>query len=357
MKVLCVCPIGIGNYLLMYPACHAIRQARPDVSLHLLGLRFGLDELARGDALWSAIHVFDPTAIRYDFLHQARIIRSLRAEKFGASLNFFPSNMWRYNLLPVLAGVPKRYAFDYDYKPLSKLAFLSTNRAPVDADVHDARQNMNLAALFTAVKSVAAQPLGFPALFGSEERAWADGFLSCSDSKRRVAVHPGSSAQHGMIHKRWPPERFALLADRVCETLGADAFVFGGRGEEPLKQAVARSMTHRCIAVPRASLKRTAALLSMCSVCLCNDSGLMHLASCAGVPTAAVFGPTDEKRNGPLGPKALTVRKQMPGFPLWTARNVGNRTAMPGVDPGASLKALSVDDAWEQVEPWLKQGQ
>jgi hypothetical protein len=43
----------------------------------------------------------------------------------------------------------------------------------------------------------------------------------------------------------------------------------------------------------------------------------------------------------------------MAGFPLWTANNVGVRAVKNGIDPSASLKALSVDEAWEKVEPWL----
>ena len=79
----------------------------------------------------------------------------------------------------------------------------------------------------------------------------------------------------------------------------------------------------------------------------------MHIAACSGIPVAAVFGPTDEKRNGPVGCGHLIIRKKMPGFPLWTARNAGVRTGLGKIDPQASLKALTVEDAWNLTEPWL----
>ena len=39
-----------------------------------------------------------------------------------------------------------------------------------------------------------------------------------------------------------------------------------------------------------------------------NDSGLMHIAAAAGVPTVGLFGPSDERRYGPWGPLTKAVR-------------------------------------------------
>lgn len=54
-----------------------------------------------------------------------------------------------------------------------------------------------------------------------------------------------------------------------------------------------------------------------------------------------------------MGEGNLVIRREMAGFPLWTAGNVGVRSVKSDIDPSASLKALSVDEAWEKVEPWL----
>ncbi|MBD3393757.1 MAG: hypothetical protein GF418_16620 [Chitinivibrionales bacterium] len=354
MKVLCICPIGIGNYLLVYPACHALKQSRPEYSLHLLGLRLGIAGLAEGDPVWDGVHVFDPTRMGLDPVQRFSIMRSLRRQHFDASLNFFPSNKWLYHLLPLCAGIRRRFGFAYAYSPITTLPFLITDTVPVDTSLHDARQNMNLAALAADRSAIAGQALQFPALFSDTDKKRAGERLSRYGDGPFIGVHPGSSAEHGMILKRWAPERFAALADRMCEKTGAQALILGGAEEDPIKQAVADAMHAPCRVVEQASLRETAALLNECILCLCNDSGLMHIASCGGVPTAAIFGPTDEKRNGPLGQGSLVIRKHMPGFPLWTADTAGDRTVPKGIDPGQSLDALTVDDAWEQVMPWLE---
>lgn len=156
-----------------------------------------------------------------------------------------------------------------------------------------------------------------------------------------------------MDAKRWPPERFGELADRICTRLDSEALIFGGPDETELKHAVAAVMKRPCRIIEPHHLTITAALLRECILCLCNDSGIMHLAACGGVPVAALFGPTDERRNGPYGTSHCIIRKRMEGFPLWTAANVGSRAMPRGVDPRRSLLALSVDEAWELMNDFL----
>ncbi|HAJ80614.1 MAG TPA: hypothetical protein DCO75_12685 [Fibrobacteres bacterium] len=353
MKILCICPIGIGNYLLCYPAFVVIKKAMPSAFLHLLALRSGIAGLAQGDPLWNGITTIDPTKIASSPLAPISVLAALRAEKFDASLNFFPSNTWQYNLFPYLAGVRRRYGFSYQVSPVYRLQKLCNNRIPVDVDLHDVYQNYRLAEFFLQKKTGKPDPV-FPVIFTEEERRTALLDLeTLSVNKLRIAVHPGSSAEHGMDAKRWPPDKFAGLTDMVCREFNAEAYIFGGPGEESIKNEVATNMRCAAHVIPPAPLSKTAALLSGCSFCICNDSGLMHIASCMGVPTAGIFGPTDEKRNGPFGRNSLVIRKNMEGFPVWTARNVGCRALAGGIDPMLSLKALSVEEAWAILRPWI----
>jgi lipopolysaccharide heptosyltransferase II len=350
MKILCVCPIGVGNYLLCYPAFRLLKKAAPDGALHLLALREGIAELARGDALWDSVTIFDPTKIRKNFLAVFLAVLRLRAQKFDASLNFFPSNTWQYSLLPWLAGIKKRFAFKYCLSGPLKLSFLSNYATPVNVALHDVEQNFLIVASYLG-KEPEARTIVFPNLFSESEKQWATLHMaSLSPNKIRIGVHPGSSAEHGMDAKRWSPENFAGLADLVAQLTKGEVYIFGGPDEEPLKKRVAEALASNGHVMGPVSLTKTAALLKQCTLCICNDSGLMHIAACSGVPTVGIFGPTDEKRNGPVGEKTLVIRKKMQGFPMWTARSVGNRC---GIDPQASLKALSVMDAWEQLRPWI----
>ena len=353
MKILCICPIGIGNYILCYPAWARLKQSLPDASLTLLGLRTSIADIARGDALWDDIVLFDPTKLKGKIGEQVRIIGQIRNRTFDVSLSFFPSNTWQYNLLPLLCGIPIRWNFDYIRHGKKALSFLNTNRQPVDVSLHDVTQNLAIVDVFTGKKSTNA-PI-FPRLFGDSDAAWVENLIvSIGENKRYIGIHAGSSADHGMDAKRWAPDRFTALADRLCEKFGLEALIFGGKEESDLKEQIATTMRQPSHNIEPQSLAKTAAIIDQCALMLCNDSGLMHMAACQNVPTIAIFGPTDELRNGPFGECTLVVRKKMDGFPVWTAASVGDRKLPDGVDPMASLKALTVDDAWVQIASWLE---
>jgi heptosyltransferase-2 len=348
MRLLCICPIGIGNYLLAWPGCARLKQARPDIEMHCVALRKPIRDLAAHDPLWESVYVFDPTRLK-GVSDRIRVIRDVRDGAFDCSVNLFPSNKAQYNLLPFLAGVPRRYGFSYAYQPLSKLGFLLTDTIAAKDNAHDWEQNVSIAQSIARTE-YAAQPPEFPKLYRDDDMDWARARLG---SEPAIALHPGSSEEHGMIAKRWDPLRFAALADRICERIGARAIILGGPDEQHIKQTVRAAMRGPAETLEPVSLTKTAAVIKSCTLGVCNDSGLMHMCACQGVPTIGIFGPTDERRNGPVGAPSLVVRKQMDGFPVWTARNVGNRALKKHIDPAASLKALTPGEAWEQVAPWL----
>jgi ADP-heptose:LPS heptosyltransferase len=350
MKLLCICPIGIGNYLLCYPAWSKLRKYRPEAELHLLALRKPILDLANGDPLWNRIHCIDPTR-RQGLRKTVSFIMQLRAEHFDVSLSYFPSNTWQYNLLPFLAGIKKRIAFRYHLKAAATLSPLNTSHLPVEPALHDVLQNLMLTTHFLGHPPT-NEPVVFPVLFTDDQLRRTREELR-QGSGRYIAVHPGSSAEHGMDAKRWPAERFGALADRTAALLGAQTLIVGGPDELALKKETAAAMKQPCRVIEPGSLAHTAALLKQCTLCLCNDSGIMHLAACSGIPTAAFFGPTDERRNGPYGADHCIIRKKGTQ-PLWTAANVGKRVVPAGSDPRQSLLDLSVDEAWEQLVPFLQ---
>jgi len=350
MKVLCICPIGIGNYLLCYPAWADLKKRLPEAEIHLLALRKPIVGLAAEDPLWNAVHCIEPAG-KPSPREQVCFILSMRKYRFDVSISFFPSNTWQYHLLPFLAGCRKRFGFRYPLKGMASLSWLSTHRISVNPDLHDVEQNRAIAAMATGSPASLQTEAVFPRLAKKTDRRKAETILDGNGPF--FAIHPGSSIEHGMDAKRWAPERFGAIADLICKATGATALVLGGPDENFLKHKTAEAMTMPVRIVEPLPLPLTAALLKKCTFCLCNDSGIMHLAACNGVPVAAFFGPTDEKRNGPYGSHHCILRKPMDGFPLWTARNVGVRHLPRGTDPNRSLKALSVEDAWSQLAPFL----
>jgi ADP-heptose:LPS heptosyltransferase len=117
------------------------------------------------------------------------------------------------------------------------------------------------------------------------------------------------------VGKTWPLERFSQVAIRLLRNAGAPLeggrlMVLGGREEanlaRDLKEIVARG---RLIDLAgKVDLLTAFACLKRARLFIGNDSGAMHLAAAAGVPTLGLFGPSDERRYGPWGVDARAVR-------------------------------------------------
>jgi ADP-heptose:LPS heptosyltransferase len=114
-----------------------------------------------------------------------------------------------------------------------------------------------------------------------------------------VAIHPGS----GSAAKNWPAEQYAQVVDRLQREYGLASVILGGPAD-----AHALVMVHdRADQPPSAVVERpllvVAALVRRAAAFLGNDSGLAHLAGLLGVPTLALFGPSDPTLWEPLGPR------------------------------------------------------
>ena len=118
-----------------------------------------------------------------------------------------------------------------------------------------------------------------------------------------LAIAPGAN----WPAKRWPPERFRELADRVADRV--DGCVLVGNAEDrPLCAALAARLKPPCLNLcGKTSLLEAGAVLERCAAFVGNDSGLGHLAAAVGTRTLTVFGPGDPARYHPWGPQSVWV--------------------------------------------------
>jgi ADP-heptose:LPS heptosyltransferase len=114
--------------------------------------------------------------------------------------------------------------------------------------------------------------------------------------------------------KQWPADRFAETVRRLTAAdgilPGARVAVLGAADERDAARPVLDAIPpeRRLDLFGMADLLDVYALLRRCAFYLGNDSGLMHLAAAAGIPTLGLFGPSPEWRYAPWGPRAAVVR-------------------------------------------------
>ena len=133
-----------------------------------------------------------------------------------------------------------------------------------------------------------------------------------------VALHPGAL---NMAAKRWFPDRWARVADRVQRELGLQVVLVGSSSEAHLVEEVARAMETPAIGLAgKTTVPELVALLARCRLFLGGDSGPLHLASALGVPSVSVYGPTDPAVTGPLGRRARVLRSGVECSPCYDPR-------------------------------------
>lgn len=115
----------------------------------------------------------------------------------------------------------------------------------------------------------------------------------------RVLLHPGTSAFAAF--KRWPSDRFAELARRLCAR-GIGTIIGFGPGEHELAApALELAKGSRAADGKDLGLAGLAGTMRHCDVVVAADTGPLHLAATVGVRCVALFGPKNEHRYGPRG--------------------------------------------------------
>ncbi|HEY1803970.1 MAG TPA: glycosyltransferase family 9 protein [Terracidiphilus sp.] len=135
-----------------------------------------------------------------------------------------------------------------------------------------------------------------------EAESWCASWLEStfSGAARPIALlTPGA----GWGAKRWPPERYAAVAEGLAQR-GFDVVVNAGPGEEQLAAVI---VSGRAVALT-ATLPQLIAFTRRIALCIGGDTGPLHLASALGRPVVGIYGPTDPSRNGPYGTRARVLR-------------------------------------------------
>jgi heptosyltransferase-2 len=293
----------IGDGVMSLPALHALRARFPKAEIVLVTKPW-VSELYWHLPAVSRQIVYNPEGEHEGPRGFWRLVRGLREERFDAALLF--QNAFHAAWMAWCARVPVRVGYARDGR-----SSLLTDAVEVPSPAaygHEAYYYLHL--LFRAGLIDKPQPVREIRLALEEaERAWAAKHLQrlgLQGPRFLVGLNPG--AFFGPA-KRWLLHRYALLADRLIGAFHADVLIFGSHAERPLAEGIARAMKHTpVILAGETSLRQLMALLAQCRLVVSNDSGPMHLAAALGLPLVAVFGSTNERATGPVGPRTHVVK-------------------------------------------------
>jgi len=241
---------------------------------------------------------------------------TLRRHDFDLAVLF--QNAFEAAFLAWLAGIPQRYGYATD----GRVFFLTTPVAVPSRSrgVHQVEYYWNL-----------LKPLGLSGGASSptlcvtvDESRQVDVRLAGAEvglSDIVIGINPGST--YGSA-KRWLPERFAEVAQRLAERIGQDenaqvvVVILGAQGEESLGRDIAARINGRSVVLSGATtIRELMAVVKRCRLLITNDTGPMHIAAACGVPVVAVFGPTDSHTTAPYGQERSIVREAVDCAPCF----------------------------------------
>jgi heptosyltransferase-2 len=299
-RVLVIAPSWVGDAILSEPLIASLRKAAGEPAvIDVVAPPWCGPVYARMSGI---AHIIDAPAGHGQFAlrERRRLGIALRAARYARA--YVLPNTWKSALVPWFARIPVRVG----YRGEARYGLLT------EARNLDARAMPQLVTRYAALAdAVAAPPLEPPApvlVPDAENLAAAMQALELTRVKPVAVLCPG--AEYGPA-KRWPAEHFADVARRFVAD-GYAVWIVGSPNDRTPAAALIAALGTTGAAVRdltgRTDLGTAIDLMSIASIVISNDSGLMHAAAAVRAPLVALFGSSSPAYTPPLSDTAKVAR-------------------------------------------------
>lgn len=308
---------SMGDIVLTSPVTRALDRLFPNAEIDIL-TRSEYAPLAHALPGVTAVQCFEPgTGL-------LSLVSRLRERRYDLAIDLHGNLRSR---LVVMAGVAGR-VLRYDKRRFARMAIVRRRRRsrPVP---HTVDRYLEVLDRLDAAATPGLE--GGPGLVGAHDVAEkrlpqlkVDGAAAAEVEEllagagigldaRVLGVAPGAS--HGP--KRWPPERFARVADHMAKSREMKILLLGSEADRAVTGEVANAMELPAVDWTGATdLELLPAAVQRCALLVSNDSGPMHVATAVGTPVIGVFGATHPRLGfAPVGPADTAVTLDLPCSP------------------------------------------
>jgi lipopolysaccharide heptosyltransferase II len=350
----------LGDLVMSLPVVTSLKEAYANAEVTVLALPYAAELLALVPEV-DRVLTYDVNRVRTprevlrpsNWRELFALVRTLRASQFDLCLSLHGRFAC---VMAWLSRCPRRYGYRGEAYPCMLTHTLPGKR--YDIHQHETLYNLQLARLAGAPFDAAHPPapkLTVPQTEQRRMRHLLAEFEVRADSVL-VVIHPG--AANGSA-KRWLPESWGKVANRLHKQLGAAVAVTGTANEAPIVEAVVQACSFKPIVMAgQTTIPQLGALLKRADLLLSSDSGPAHMAAALGTPQVTIFGPTDPVVYAPLNSKAIVLRRDLPCSPCYDARataecRFGHVNCMRELLPGEVYEAGSqlLQKRLQQVQP------
>ena len=341
-KILIIKPSSLGDIIHALPVATAISRQISGVVIDWV-VRPEYAEILQAHPAIRRIFFFD----RGKWVRSSRMlqtlpeiigmVRSIRQEHYDAVLDL--QGLFRSGLLSFLSGSKLRLGFE-NAREFSTVFYNRKVKVPNEG-IHAIDRYQ----LFLREMGIASPKLDYGLILPGEAVGFVEKLLveeGIRSVRPLIALNPNARWET----KQWLPDRFAVLADRLVDDLGAEVVFVGAASDGGWIQKIladvkkpVHNLAGKTTILQLAALLRKAALLVTC------DSGPMHLAAAVGTKVLALFGPTDPVRTGPYGSENRVIQKDMDCSPC-LRRSCPERTHL-------CMEAITADEVFQEVKQML----
>jgi heptosyltransferase-2 len=297
-KILIAGPAWVGDMVMAQSLFKLLKQRRPMATIDVLAPAWSLPLLERMPEISTGI-VMPLGHGKLGLGERYRLGKKLREQHYDQAI-LLPNSL-KSAFVPWWAGIPLRTGWRGEMRwiVLNDLRHLDKKRYPLMIERF-------MALGIDAKESLPAIDQFLPALQSSAEmQAAVLKKYQLTSARPILAICPG--AEFGPA-KRWPEEHYAALANAKLAD-NWDVWILGSPKDQETAAKIMELTQQRCINLTgRTQLVEAVDLLSLATVVVSNDSGLMHIAAAVNKPLVAIYGPTSTTFTPPLHAKAKVLQ-------------------------------------------------
>ncbi len=343
-RILIVKLWGIGNLVLAGRSLKSIRLAYHNAHITLVTTR-ECSYIYKGAGLYDSEVIF--SCHREENINSAvaKLCLSLNERMFDLAINFDGLSNISASIAAkcgakCTVGMGKQQAHDSIY----------TVESPYLENSHV--EDLIYDCAIVAGGSEISPGLITPVISSQDNVFCAELLSNCEVKEHTLLIGININAGGFSEERRWPLEKFAILAQMIESHEEFRTVFFGGEADERyVSRAISLMDTPGINLAGMLDLGQMIAFLKRIHLLITNDSGLLHLAAALSVPTVSIFGPESPARAGRRDAEEhAVVYHPTICSPCVSMLGMSKQTCLEG---GRCVRDISVEDVWTMVTDML----
>jgi heptosyltransferase-2 len=330
-KILIIAPAWVGDMVMAQCLFKTIKQQQPDAMIDVLAPTWGRALLERMPEI-NKSHLLPFAHGELKLKKRWQIGVELRQENYDQAIVL--PNSWKSALVPFAARIPIRTGWmrEMRYGLLNDIRYLNKENLPL--------MIQRFIALGLPKHRPLPQKLPKPSLtvLSAAINNTRAKFNLTAVSRPILILCPG--AEFGPA-KRWPATHYAKIAQAKLNE-GWLVCLLGSPKDQSVALAIQQAVNHACMDLTgQTSLGEAIDLLSLATLVVSNDSGLMHIAAALEKPLVVVYGSSSPRFTPPLNERVKIISLALPCSPCFQREcPLGHLKCLNDLSPDLVLQAI-----------------